>query len=63
MTRAARLVGRLGGDAEYYDEFPGKPKGMHWRTYLRLEREHAGMLGAVDDGLAAIMARFMTAAM
>jgi hypothetical protein len=22
------------------DEFPDKPKGMHWRTYYRLRRRH-----------------------
>jgi hypothetical protein len=22
------------------DEFPNKPKGMHWRTYDRLRRVH-----------------------
>ncbi len=22
------------------DEFPDKPKGMHWRTYDRLRRVH-----------------------
>jgi hypothetical protein len=22
------------------EEFPGKPKGMHWRTYNRLRRSH-----------------------
>jgi hypothetical protein len=23
-----------------YDPFPGKPKGMHWQTYLELRRLH-----------------------
>ena len=33
----------LGGSASLAEPFPPKPKGMHWNTYLRLQRkaEHA----------------------
>jgi hypothetical protein len=31
---------RLGGTANMLDDFPEKPKGMHWRTYERLCRVH-----------------------
>jgi hypothetical protein len=27
---------RLGGQPSVFDDFPDRPKGMHWRTYLRL---------------------------
>ena len=30
---------RLGGSPDS-EEFPDKPKGMHWRTYDRLYRQH-----------------------
>src|SRR5262249_40295824 len=31
---------RLGATANMLDEFPDKPKGMHWRTYYHLRRIH-----------------------
>jgi hypothetical protein len=31
---------KLGGSANMLDDFPEKPKGMHWRTYERLCRFH-----------------------
>jgi hypothetical protein len=34
------LYERLGGSANMFHDFPGKPKGMHWRTYDRLRRAH-----------------------
>jgi hypothetical protein len=30
---------RLGGGGNLLSPFPGKPKGMHWKTYQRLKRE------------------------
>jgi hypothetical protein len=37
-ARAIRLL--LGGSASFLDPFPLKPKGMWWKTYIRLRREY-----------------------
>jgi hypothetical protein len=31
---------RLGGNPSMLNEFPEKPRGMHWRTYERWRRTH-----------------------
>jgi hypothetical protein len=36
-NRALKLRDRLGRTNSIEDSFPQKPKGMHWRTYRRLE--------------------------
>ena len=40
LLKAQRIRVRLGGNANMLDDFPEKPKGMHWRTYERLCRVH-----------------------
>ena len=40
LLKAQRIRMRLGGTANMLDDFPEKPKGMHWRTYERLCRVH-----------------------
>ncbi len=35
LRRSAKLRLRLGGSPALADDFPLKPKGMHWRTYER----------------------------
>ena len=35
-AQAGKIKKRLGGDAAYMADFPGKPKGMRWNTYNRL---------------------------
>lgn len=37
ITRAQAIRKRLGGFEGIDDPFPPKPKGMHWKTYKRLE--------------------------
>jgi len=39
ISRADRVREKLRGDPGLLNEFPGKPKGMHWRTYRRLQQE------------------------
>ena len=36
LYRAQKIRKRLGGSVSMFEEFPDKPKGMHWRTYDRL---------------------------
>jgi len=40
LWKSQKIRMRLGGSASMLDEFPEKPKGMHWRTYNRLRRMH-----------------------
>lgn len=39
LNRAERARDRLGGEPGFAHMFPDKPKGMHWRTYRRLQRQ------------------------
>jgi len=39
IRKAQNIRERLGGSANLSLPFPPKPKGMHWRTYYRLEEE------------------------
>lgn len=39
MERARAIRMRLGGSSSLVDCFPEKPKGMHWKTYLRLQEK------------------------
>ena len=36
LYRAQKIRRLLGGSASMFEDFPDKPKGMHWRTYDRL---------------------------
>ncbi len=39
LTRAQDIRMKLGGDPSLAAPFPGKPKGMWWRTYWRFRKE------------------------
>jgi len=52
IRKAQEIRRRLGGSANLSLPFPPKPKGMHWRTYYRLEAEaqeayYGALLGAM----------------
>ena len=38
--KSQKIRMRLGGSPNMREEFPDKPKGMHWRTYERWRRVH-----------------------
>jgi hypothetical protein len=40
LGKAQKIRMQLGGSANMFEEFPDKPKHMHWRTYNRLRRVH-----------------------
>jgi hypothetical protein len=56
LGTAQKIRERLGGSPNMLDEFPDKPKGMHWRRYDRLRRLHEvaeersaiGLIGFVE---------------
>ena len=48
LARAERVRDRLGGEPGFLNPFPDKPKGMHWRTYRRLERQDWAAADALD---------------
>jgi len=53
-----RLQRRL-GCTQGWGESIDKPKGMHWRTYARLEDEYWRLDRQCDDTLAPFVARLM----
>ncbi len=53
--RARKIRRRLGGSDCLMDEFPPRPRGMHWATYRRLEALEAA---ADYQWMAAVVARF-----
>lgn len=55
VRRADRIRERLGWEPGIINSAGGKPKGMHWRTFFRLQAEYNGLVG---EWLAGSMARF-----
>ena len=53
--RADKLRDRLGWEAGILNSNGGKPKGMHWITFARLEAQHDSL---VNVSLAGAMAKF-----
>lgn len=42
LRKCQKIRQRLGGSANMTETFPPRPKGMHFKTYLRLWHEHDG---------------------
>lgn len=57
-SKARAIRKRLGCEGSFDDPFPPKPKGMHWKTYHRLERECEFLEERVAAEIAQLLARF-----
>ncbi len=57
IDQVDKLRARVGGERGAFDEepFPPKPKGMHWKTYRRLEERYDALQGSWTVG---VMQRF-----
>lgn len=51
LNKADRVRSRLGGDPGLAHAFPPKPKGMHWRTYRRLQDEDCAIAVGMERAL------------
>jgi|RhiMetdeSRZDD1v2_1073273.scaffolds.fasta_scaffold28421_4 hypothetical protein len=60
LLKAQKIRMRLGGSASILDDFPEKPKGMHWRTYERLCRVHGAAQARSMIGLVGFVKRLGT---
>jgi hypothetical protein len=40
LMKAQKIRMRLGGNPSMVGKFPDRPKGMHWKTYHRLQAAH-----------------------
>ena len=54
-SKADKIRKRLGWEAGILNGDGGKPKGMHWETFHRLQKQHDAN---VNQSLAGIAARF-----
>jgi len=55
IVKAQKIRERLGGSPNLAQPFPWKPKGMHWRTYYRLEEEaHQAYVSGMQGMLATL---------
>ena len=52
LRRVQSIRTRLGGSGATIEPFPPKPRGMHWKTYDRLERQCQGIEDAMWQALA-----------
>jgi hypothetical protein len=59
LSQAQKFRQRLGGSPCMDDPFPGKPKGMHWRTYDRLSRRGEALDEQAERAGMAIFGRLL----
>ena len=57
LWKSQKIRMRLGGSPSMLDEFPGKPKGMHRRTYDRMCGLHDAAEGRSSIGLMQLVER------
>jgi hypothetical protein len=57
LRKAQNIRMRLGGTANMLDDFPEKPKGMHWRTYERFCRVHEAAQARLTIGMTGFVKR------
>jgi hypothetical protein len=50
--KARKLRKQLGGSENLFSPFPPKPKGMHWRTYIRLREQNTALEEQIFGNLA-----------
>jgi len=62
LLKLQKIRMRLGGSLSMLDEFPDKPKGMHWRTYDRLRGLHDAAENRSTMGLMSFRRRLINAA-
>ena len=55
---ARKIRRRLGGSEGLMDEFPPRPRGMHWATYRRLETMAAGADERWEAAVMTLVGRF-----
>lgn len=58
LRKVQKIRIRLGGSSNLIDPFPPKPKGMHEKTYRRLEREADEAECNLDAGFVELVNRF-----
>jgi hypothetical protein len=58
-SRADKLRNRLGWEAGILNDNGGKPKGMHWCTFKRLEARHDALVNQSLAGMRAKLGRAM----
>jgi len=51
LSKAERARDKLGAEPGLIHPFPQKPKGMHWRTYRRLERQDWAAIDRLEQAL------------
>ena len=58
LSSAERVRDKLGGEPGFVHLFPNKPKGMHWKTYRRLEAADYAAMRNMELALMGKLARW-----